>query len=338
MKISLFDFNLPSELIANFPEKRRDASRLLVLKEQGEIEHRLFRDITEYLSPGDMLVLNDTKVIPARLRGKKQTGGKIEILLVSALGNGRFSILSRGRYTGMVSFGGGLRARIKDGSVAEFECKDIGSYLWEHGLMPLPPYIKREPLPEDRNWYQTVYARKEGSIAAPTAGLHFTEGLLKELKQRGIKIRYITLHVGLGTFMPVKTETVEAHRMQPESFEVDTSLIEEIEEIKKSQGRVVAVGTTVTRTLEALFSGKYHSRGTNGTLQGSTDLFIYPGYQFRAVDVLLTNFHLPRSTPLLLVSAFAGRKNILKAYDEAIKRRYRFFSYGDAMLILGKGE
>ncbi len=338
MKIDQFDFELPRELIATFPEKRRDASKLMVLKGHGHIEHRLFRDITEYLKAGDLLVLNNTKVIPARLRGKKETGGRIEILLVKPLGKGKFSILSRGRYSGIVSFNGGLKAKITEGKVVEFEKQDISAYLWKHGLMPLPPYIKREPLPEDRNWYQTIYAEKEGSIAAPTAGLHFTREVLSDLQKRKVKIRYITLHVGLGTFMPVKTDTVEKHKMEREVFEVENSLIDEIKESKKQGSRIVAVGTTVTRTLEAVFSGHYIKTATNGLIQGSTDLFIYPGYKFRVVDLLLTNFHLPRSTPLMLVSAFAGRQTILHAYEEAIKKRYRFFSYGDAMLIFGKGD
>jgi len=338
MKISYFDFELPRELIASFPEKRRDASRLMVLKGHGLIEHRVFRDIAEYLSAGDLLILNNTKVIPARLKGKKETGGKIEILLVKPLGQGRFTVLSKGRYSGTAIFGGGLTARITEGKIVEFDKEDISDYLWRHGLMPLPPYIKREPLPEDRNWYQTVYAEKEGSIAAPTAGLHFTKQILSDLQKRGVKIRYITLHVGLGTFMPVKTETIEEHMMGKEVFEVENSLVNEIKEVKKQGGRVVAVGTTVTRTLEAIFSGHYIKTTANGIIQGSTDLFIYPGYKFKAVDILLTNFHLPRSTPLLLVSAFAGRDTILDAYQEAIKRQYRFFSYGDAMLIFRKGD
>ena len=334
MKISEFDFELPTELIAKYPSQKRDASRLLVLHKQGGIEHRFFKDIKEYLEKEDLLILNNSKVIPARLKGHKSTGGKFEALIIRHLGGNRYEILSRGRYTGVVIFEGGLRADIKEGKEAVFHTDDLSGYLWKHGYMPLPPYIKRDPLPEDKTWYQTVYAEKEGSIAAPTAGLHFTEELLLSLKNKGVRIRYITLHVGIGTFMPVKTEDITAHRMAPESFEMDKSLVEEIKKAKSSGYKVVAVGTTVTRTLEAVFSDQHFSESANGKIHGSTDLFIYPGFRFRAVDILLTNFHLPRSTPLLLVSAFAGRQRILTAYREAIERRYRFFSYGDAMLIL----
>ncbi|RMG73611.1 MAG: tRNA preQ1(34) S-adenosylmethionine ribosyltransferase-isomerase QueA [Nitrospirae bacterium] len=338
MKIEDFDFTLPQHLIATFPVRRRDRSRLFVLREDGRAEHCYFRDIVHYLREGDLLILNNSKVIPARLRGRKPTGGKLEILLVRPLGGGSFEILSRGRYSGELILEGGLKATVSEGRIVSFDREDISDYLWKYGLMPLPPYIKREPLPEDRNWYQTVYAEREGSIAAPTAGLHFSTELLEEIEKRGVKIRYITLHVGIGTFMPVKSERVEDHRMQSESFQLQSSLIDEIREAKARGNRVFAVGTTVTRTVEAVLSGHFVNNSSNGLIQGSTDLFIYPGYEFKAVDVLCTNFHLPRSTPLLLVAAFSGRQRILNAYAEAISKNYRFFSYGDAMLIFRKGE
>ncbi len=334
MKIDSFDFDLPAELIARYPLQRRDSSRLLVLNRRGTLEHRQFSDIKEYLKKGDILVLNNSKVIPARLKGQKPTGGKFEILLIRPIQKNRYEILSRGRYTGQVVFEGGLRADIFEGKEAVFYTDNLKEYLWKYGYMPLPPYIKREPLPEDKTWYQTVYARKEGSIAAPTAGLHFTDQLLEQLESKGVRIRYITLHVGIGTFMPIKTEKVEDHRMAAETFEVEKELIEEIKDAREAGHKLFAVGTTVTRTLESIFSDQLTGSSVNGKMHGTTDLFIYPGYRFKVVDALITNFHLPRSTPLLLVSAFAGWEKIMAAYKEAIHMRYRFFSYGDAMLIL----
>ncbi len=336
MKIENFDFDLPEGLIAKTPAQRRDGSRLLVLGREGSIEHRLFSGIKDYLREGDLLVLNDSKVVPVRLSGRKETGGRIEILLVKQNPDGTFVILSRGSYTGRACFGDGTEAEITEGRLARFNRDDMREFLWREGKMPLPPYIRRAPDHRDREWYQTVYAEKEGSIAAPTAGLHFTEGLLGEIAAAGVAIRRVTLHVGPGTFMPVRKSNIEEHRMEPEEFEVDPDLPEAIKKTRNGGGRVFTVGTTTTRTIEALLSGRYvRTPGSRKeTIRGSTDLFIYPGYRFRGVDGLLTNFHLPRSTPLMLACAFAGRENLLRAYGKAVESGYRFFSYGDAMLIL----
>jgi S-adenosylmethionine:tRNA ribosyltransferase-isomerase len=334
MRVEIFDFKLPRGLIAERPLQKRDQCRLLVLYKNGRIEHRYFYEIKDYLTDGDLVILNNTKVIPARLWGRKPTGGKIEILIVDKCGPGEYNILSRGRYSGRVLFEDGLEAEVFDGRKAVFTSEDITDYLWQHGYMPLPPYIRRAPCSEDRQWYQTVYAQKDGSIAAPTAGLHFTEELLKELGSKGVIIRYLTLHVGVGTFMPIKTENIEEHRMEEEYFEISSELIALISETKKTGRKVVAVGTTVTRVLESVFSGFLKTEVSNGVIKGKTDLYIYPGYRFKVVDALVTNFHLPRSTPLMLVSALVGRDNILNAYNEAIRKGYRFFSYGDGMLIL----
>ncbi len=335
MRIEDFDFTLPNELIALRPSEQRDQSRLMVLFRDREIHHRLFRDLPEYLREGDLLVLNNTKVIPARVVGRKPTGGKLDILIVKETGPQEFEILSRGGYSGRVYFEDGLEAEVHEGRKAVFNTTNLWEYLQRHGLMPLPPYIKREPCPEDRQWYQTVYADREGSIAAPTAGLHFTQALLEKLRQKGVLIRFLTLHVGVGTFMPVKCSDVRDHRMAEEYFEVPQELLGLISQTKSSGRRVVAVGTTVTRALEAVYTGLYRQiRSVNGAIRGYTDLFIYPGYRFKAIDALITNFHLPRSTPLLMVSALVGRQRLLNAYREAIRKGYRFFSYGDGMLVL----
>ncbi len=334
MLVKDFDFDLPEEMIARTPSERRDLSRLLVLKRDGSIEHRRFREITYYLQEGDLLILNNSKVIPARLRGRKPTGGRLEILLVKRVSEDSYEILSRGRYSGKVFFEGGMEAEIIEGRIARFASPDISDYIQRYGLMPLPPYIKRDPTDKDRQWYQTVYAEKEGSIAAPTAGLHFTEDLLHQLNAKGVKIGTVTLHVGIGTFKPIKTEIVQEHTMDAEEFEVSAELLQLVSDTKREGKRVIAVGTTVTRTLEAVISGHYHGSGKNGSIRGYTDLFIYPGYEFKAIDGMITNFHLPRSTPLMLVSALVGKKMLLNAYNEAIRNGYRFFSYGDAMLIL----
>ncbi len=335
MKTADFDFPLPESAIARTPLERRDRSRLLVLRGDS-LEHRHFSDLPGMLERDDMIVINNTKVMPARIRGIKPTGGKIDILIVKQTAPGEYSVLSRGRYSGAISLPGGVEAELIDGERLIMPLSVRRDYFWKYGSMPLPPYIKREPDERDRQWYQTVYARREGSIAAPTAGLHFSESLLAELKDRGIPVREITLHVGTGTFKPVKAETVTDHRMDPEEFEIDRKLLEEIRANLQKGRRVVAVGTTVTRTLEAVFSGRCSELPSPNkeVLRGTTDLFIYPGFRFRAITSLITNFHLPRSTPLVLVSAFAGRERILRAYQEAIERGYRFFSYGDAMLIL----
>lgn len=337
MRVDLFDFDLPEEMIARQPSERRDASRLLVLDRSGGVEHRRFRDIVEYIEPGDLLVLNNSKVLPARITGRKPTGGRLEILLVKRIDESRYEILSRGGYNGRVFFEDGLQAEIEEGRVARFNRKGIREYLYRYGMMPLPPYIRREPVKQDMQWYQTVYAEVEGSIAAPTAGLHFTRELLFKLEGKGVIIKKVTLHVGVGTFRPIKTDDVEAHSMDEEEFEVSLELLDMIERVKRKGRRVFAVGTTVTRALESVAGAGTSSavlERVNGSIRGSTRLFIYPGYRFRVVDALITNFHLPRSTPLMLASAFAGRERLLEAYEEAVARGYRFFSYGDAMLII----
>jgi S-adenosylmethionine:tRNA ribosyltransferase-isomerase len=343
MDVSEFDFHLPEELIAQSPPPRRADSRLMVLdRETGELEHRRFSDLTEYLRPGDVLVINDTRVRPARLIGmKKETGGRVEILLLKPLGEDRWEVLAkparRLKPENTVLFGNGeLRAVVEgESDVAggrivrlTYEAEDLEALLERLGEMPLPPYIRKRL--EDPERYQTVYARAVGSAAAPTAGLHFTPELLEEIRGKGVDIASVTLHVGLGTFRPVTAERVEEHRMHAEYYEVDEEAAERIRAARKRGGRVVAVGTTSVRTLETV-------AGLHGEIvpaKGWTDIFIYPGYRFRAVDALITNFHLPRSTLLMLVSAFASRRQILAAYEEAVNRRYRFFSFGDAMLIL----
>ncbi len=340
MKTSDFYFDLPQELIAQDPLEDRSSSRLLVLdRETGEIRHRVFRDILSYLKKGDCLVINDTKVIPARLLGtKKDTGAGIEILLLKRRENDIWETLVRPgkkcRPGARVVFGNGdLEAEVlevlPDGNrLVQFAYQGIFEEVLDRlGQMPLPPYITH-PL-KDRNRYQTVYARYEGSAAAPTAGLHFTEELLEQIRAMGVEIARVTLHVGLGTFRPVKVENVLDHHMHSEYYQVTREAADLINSAKKAGGRIISVGTTSTRTLESVAL-------EDGTVQagsGNTEIFIYPGYRFKAVDGLITNFHLPESTLLMLVSALAGRDHILKAYEEAVKERYRFFSFGDAMFI-----
>lgn len=334
MKTADYDFILPEDLIALRPAERRDVSRLLVLS-PGGMEHRRFCDLADILSPGDMLILNDTKVFPARIVGRKPGGGILDILLVKEEGPGVWEIMSRGRYTGPITVDGDIQGEIEDGKRAVFAADtDLRAVSWKTGLMPLPPYIRRQPDDEDRVRYQTVYASSEGSIAAPTAGLHFTDALLGRLAERPVLIRKITLHVGIGTFRPIRADNVEDHRMDSEHFELDPDLISEIRETKARGNRVVAVGTTTTRALEAYASGIFHPVACNGKVRGHTDIFISEGYRPQVVDSLITNFHLPRSTPLMLASAFAGRLRLLSAYNSAISMGYRFFSYGDAMLVL----
>lgn len=341
MRVEDFDYHLPPELIAQRPVEPRDASRLLVLhRNSGRLEHRRFYELPLYLKPGDVLVLNDTRVIPARLWGKKaKTGGQVEVFLLKPLGGDCWEALVRpGRRvppgTELIFGGGKLRAKVlkrtpQGGRLVEFEYEGKWEEVIERlGEVPLPPYIK-EKLPDPER-YQTVYASKPGSVAAPTAGLHFTPRLLKELEEKGIKIVYILLHVGLGTFRPVREEVVEKHKMHAEYFRVDEGAARTINEARRQGGRVIAVGTTVVRTLETVATPE----GDIKPGEGLTELFIYPGYRFKAVEGLITNFHLPRSTLLMLVCAFAGREKILEAYQVAIKERYRFYSFGDAMLIL----
>lgn len=341
MKVTDLDFVLPESLIALRPSFPRDSSRLLVLHGNGSVEHRRFSDLPEYLEEGDLLLLNNTKVFPAMLPGTKKTGGKIEMLLVREIEADTWEILCRERYTGTISISDGLSGEMSLGKTLTLRSgpsAHIMDILWKTGEMPLPPYIKRRPDEKDKESYQTVYADKVGSIAAPTAGLHFTARLLSRLEEKGVLIGYLTLHVGTGTFRPVRVEDPEDHVMEAEHFEIGEKLIGTIAEVKSSGKRVISVGTTTTRAIEGFFSGRYEE-GDGGTRRqkkicGSTDMFIYPGYRFKVVDSLITNFHLPRSTPLMLTSALCGGKNLMAAYASAISTGYRFFSYGDAMLLL----
>ena len=343
MKVSDFDYELPKELIAKFPVEPRDSARLMVLhRDTGKTEHRIFRDIVEYLKAGDVLVINDTKVIPARLFGRLETGARIELLLVRQPSLSVWEVLARParklKEGKKILFDEELEAVVKGYAgegrrLVEFKVKgnkDFMEKLEEIGHIPLPPYIEREETPEDREKYQTVFAKKAGAVAAPTAGLHFTEELLEKLRNKGIIIETVTLHVGPGTFKPVKVENVEDHQMDYETYSVPEKTAEEVNRAKAEGRRVVAVGTTVVRTLES--AADEGGRVKPG--EGSTNLFIYPGYKFKVIDALITNFHLPRSTLLMLVSAFAGRERILNAYREAVKEGYRFYSYGDAMFII----
>jgi S-adenosylmethionine:tRNA ribosyltransferase-isomerase len=351
MKVADFDFFLPNDLIAKKPPKERSGSRLLVLHRDGMVEHKLFSALPSYLEKGDILLINNTKVFPARLTGFKQNGDRMEILLVRKKDDNSWEVLSKGRFTGILKISDGMHLELHNGETAHFKyCGNFKDIIWKHGNMPLPPYIRRLPDESDKERYQTIFAKKEGSIAAPTAGLHFTERLLKEIASKGIVLRELTLHVGIGTFKPVRTEDVEEHYMEPEYFEIDKDLISEIKDSKASGKRVVSVGTTTTRAIEGYMSGRYTNstnppsppflKGGKGGLQSSkfqggiTDLFIYPGYTFKAIDSLITNFHLPGSTPLMLTSALCGRDKLMNAYKEAIARKYRFLSYGDAMLII----
>ena len=349
MKVSDFNYELPEELIAQDPLERRSDSRLMVLnRQENTITHRHFRDIGEYLKPGDCLVVNDTKVIPARLLGvKPDTGAAIEVLLLRNHGDNVWEALVRPgkklRPGAEVSFGDGLLTGTIE-SVTEGGNRMIRfSYtgIWEEildrlGEMPLPPYITHKLQDKDR--YQTVYAVHEGSAAAPTAGLHFTPELMAELEGRGISIARLTLHVGLGTFRPVKVDTIEEHHMHSEYFELSEEAAELINRTKENGGRVISVGTTSTRTLETVAQRLTEENGDGPVrlkaCNGWTDIFIYPGYRFRVIDGLITNFHLPESTLIMLVSAFYDREHVLEAYKTAVEERYRFFSFGDAMLLI----
>ncbi|MBI5848126.1 MAG: tRNA preQ1(34) S-adenosylmethionine ribosyltransferase-isomerase QueA [Nitrospirae bacterium] len=335
MKTADFDFFLPDGFIAERPVEKRDSSRLLVLSRNGKMEHRHFSDLPSYLQAGDMLVMNNSRVFPARVTAYKPTGGKIDILLVEKLSETSWRVLAKERYSGPLTVADCFTVHMTEDMTVTFETTpEMQRIIQEHGQMPLPPYIRRKADETDKERYQTVYAEREGSIAAPTAGLHFTNDLLNELRDRSILLRRVTLHVGIGTFRPVKADNIRDHTMDSEHFEIDSSLIREIGETKRRGNRVITVGTTTTRTLEGYLSGKSVVQSSNGTIKGSTDIFIHEGFQFRAADSLITNFHLPRSTPLMLTAAFSGRKNLLNAYAEAISRGYRFFSYGDAMLVL----
>lgn len=342
MKVDLFDFHLPEELIAQTPLEQRSESRLMVLdKQTGTIQHDHFKNIKGYLQPGDCLVLNDTRVLPARLFGvKEDTGAKIEVLLLKQLDGDEWETLvkpaKRVKDGTKLVFGDGLLTAVCTGEAEHGGRKLTFSYsgifyevLEQLGEMPLPPYIKEQL--EDKDRYQTVFARERGSAAAPTAGLHFTEELLDELKDGGIHIAFITLHVGLGTFRPVSVDSIDEHEMHSEFYQVTEGTARLLNTVREQGGRIITVGTTSTRTLETIAStndGKFIAES------GWTNIFIYPGYEFKAIDGMITNFHLPKSTLIMLISALAGRENVMQAYHQAVEERYRFFSFGDAMLIL----
>ena len=347
MLVSEFSFELPDRLIARYPAEQRDASRLMVLQRAGERLHEGgFGDIAAWLRPGDLLVVNDTRVIPARLFGTKQSGGRVEIFLVqpeagAEPGANRWHCLLRSskpcRPGQTIALPAGVVATVVARGVAEqdwlvrFEgTDDFGDWLDRIGQMPIPPYLGRESEPLDRERYQTVYAGEAGAVAAPTAGLHFTPELLEQLQRSGVRIARVTLHVGLGTFQPVRVARVQDHVIHRERYRIPPETAAAVAEVRQAGGRVVAVGTTACRTLE-------YAAGEDGTLhpgQGEADIFIYPGYRFKLVDALLTNFHLPESTLLMLVAAFAGKEFVLRSYREAVERHFRFYSYGDAMLIV----
>ena len=338
MVLTEFDFPFDPSLIADRPVEPRDQARLLVVpRTTGPLSHRGVMDLPALLNFGDLLVVNDTKVLPARLMGcKRPSGGRLELVFVRALGEGLWEVLFKGnaKRGQVIEFGKEATATVVERTAERTTVKLDSSMpareIFEKlGQMPLPPYIKRAPRPEDRHWYQTVFAREVGAIAAPTAGLHFTERLLRALRQRGVELAAVTLHVGPTTFRPVLTERIEEHRMGGEQIEVPTEAIAAIARAKQQGGRIVAVGTTVVRALESAAQPD----GTVFALRGETRLYITPGYRFKVVDALLTNFHLPRTTLLMLVSAMTGVERLRAAYEEAIKERYRFYSYGDAMLI-----
>ena len=341
MKTSDFFYDLPEELIAQDPLEDRTASRLLVLnREKGAVEHKIFSDVIDYLNEGDCLVINNTRVIPARLIGEKEgTGGKVEVLLLKRRANDVWETLVKPgkklRPGARVIFGDGrLRAEVlevvEEGNrLVKFHYEGIFEEILDSlGEMPLPPYITHKL--EDKEMYQTVYAKFDGSAAAPTAGLHFTKELLNKIEEKGIKIASITLHVGLGTFRPVKVDDVNNHHMHTEWYEVNAEAADIINETKRNGGRVICVGTTSCRTIESVADENGYMKAKTG----ETDIFIYPGYKFKVMDGLITNFHLPESTLVMLVSAFAGKENVLAAYETAVKERYRFFSFGDAMILI----
>jgi S-adenosylmethionine:tRNA ribosyltransferase-isomerase len=340
-QLSSYDYPLDESLIAQAPSADRDHARLMVLdRKTGRFEHRRFSDLVDYLRPSDVLVVNDTRVIPARLLGRKMPGGgRIEVLMLrEADGPKQWEVLLRGSVAEgqRIQFGPGETAVVRRdlGSgrkILEWIGEEaVDSIIHRLGITPLPPYIRRGPTPEDPERYQTVYAAAPGSVAAPTAGLHFTESLLDRIRAHGVKVVSVTLHIGPGTFRPVRCEDIRGHRMDSERYEIDPSAVEALDEVRRRRGRIVAVGTTATRVLESAIRepGRFQGRS------GWTDLFITPGYSFKSVDVLVTNFHLPKSTLLMLVSAFAGLPNIKQAYAEALRTRYRFLSFGDAMLIV----
>ena len=340
MKVSEFNYDLPEELIAQTPIKQRDTSRLMVLdRKTQKIEHRTFKDIINYLEPGDCLVINNTKVIPARLYGKKETGANVEFLLLHRIEGDIWEVIVRpGRKLlkgAKVTFGEGILSAevlevLENGNRrVKFEYQGIFNEILDQiGMMPLPPYIHEKLKEKDR--YQTVYAKNEGSAAAPTAGLHFTQELLSQIKEKGIEVANVTLHVGIGTFRPVKVETIEEHEMHSEHFYIKKEDAEKINNAKQNGKRVIAVGTTSCRVLESVANEK----GQVKEIETDTSIFIYPGYKFKCIDSLVTNFHLPESTLIMLVSAIAGKEFVMDSYKKAVEERYRFFSFGDAMLIV----
>lgn len=342
MKLSDFAYHLPEDRIAQYPLKERDESLLMVLnRETEQIEHRQFKDIGTYLEPGDCLVLNNTRVFPARLMGMKdKTGARVEVFLLRNLENGIWEVLvkpaRRVRLGNKLVFKNGMYCDVIDntlsgGRIVEFHCNgEMFKALDEVGQTPLPPYIKRQPEQIDREYYQTVYAKCPGAVAAPTAGLHFTLDLLKQIEKKGVNIAFVTLHVGLGTFKPVQVEDISRHQMDSEYYEINEETARLLNKTKEENKSIIAVGTTTVRVLETVVNPNGYMR----SCRGWTDKFIYPPYKFRAVDHLITNFHLPKSTLLMLVSAFADRDFIMKAYKIAVKSEYRFFSYGDAMYII----
>ena len=342
LKVDLFDFHLPEELIAQTPLEQRDASRLMVLnKETGSVKHHMFHDLLDYVQEGDCLVLNDTRVLPARLFGTKEdTGANIEVLLLKQTQGDTWETLvkpaKRVKEGTVISFGDGrLTAVCKEtsdqgGRLLEFNYEGIFYEVLEQlGEMPLPPYIKERL--DDQERYQTVFAREQGSAAAPTAGLHFTEEMLEQLKAKGVHIAFLTLHVGLGTFRPVSVDDLEEHDMHSEFYQVSEGTAALLNSVREKGGRIISVGTTSTRTLETIAT---EHNGKFVASSGWTNIFIFPGYEFKAIDGMITNFHLPKSTLIMLVSALAGRENVISAYEQAVAEKYRFFSFGDAMLIL----
>ncbi len=341
MKLSDFDYEMPDNHIAQHPLKERDSSKLFVIRRaSGTFEHRIFRNVVDYLQPGDLLILNDTKVFPARLSGNKPTGKKAEITLLRELETNVWEALVKGVHEGTILLKHAIRAEVSriNGKMTKVHFHldeagaDIKSFLNKIGVMPLPIYIKRHSSDSDSLQYQTVYADKEGAIAAPTAGLHFTDTLLDKIKSRGVDIRTVTLHVGFGTFKPVTANSILDHKMESEIYEIPEATADAVNSAKKEGRRIIAVGTTVTRALES--SANEQKSNTVKPGPGTASMFIYPGYSFRIADTLLTNFHLPQSTPMMLASAFTGLETLKKAYAEAQNKDYRFYSYGDAMLIL----
>ena len=340
MKVEEFNYELPKELIAQTPYDKRDEARLMVLDKQNHtIDHKIFKDILDYLNPGDCLVINDTKVIPARLYGKKDTGANVEFLLLKRLDGDEWEAMVRPgnklKPGSKVEFGNGiLKAEVLEvmqggNRKVKFIYNGIFNELLDQiGLMPLPPYITKEL--KDKNKYQTVYAKYDGSAAAPTAGLHFTEELLQKVKEKGVDVAKVTLHVGIGTFRPVKVENVEEHNMHSEHYYIKKEEAEKINKAKREKHRIIAVGTTSCRVLESASD----ENGMVHEIEDDTNIFIYPGYKFKCIDSLITNFHLPESTLIMLVSSLAGKEFILQAYNEAVKEKYKFFSFGDAMIIV----